>query len=1009
MQRHPDYTRERLRQLADRLRDRIYPDVRPIHSLRVSGPTGRISFAEAQRLSEWRPAELGDQFGPLFATFWFRAEAEVPPEWNGRRVDLLWISHSEATLWLDGRSVQGLNGEGGEPFGYHTRQDAILSRRASAGRKLSFQIEISCNKLWGAWADTAGPFKHVSPYVLDRADIALFDQEAWDLYHDFLVLQELDADGAKHSDLDPAWNGLLLSELNRFANAWDADDRATWRPARAILAPLLAKRNGSVTHESSALGHGHIDTAWLWPLAETDRKCTRTFSSACTYMEDYPEYKFSVSQAYQLDRIRQINPDLFDRIKQRAAEGQFVPVGATWVEPDCNIPSGESLIRQFLHGQRFFQEHFGRRCNEFWNVDVFGYCGQLPQILRGCGINRFVTTKLSWNKFNKPQHHTFTWEGIDGSEILTHFPPADSYGVDANVGDLRRSSRQHKDHDRTREGLLVFGFGDGGGGPNKRMLETLRRCRDLQGVPRTEQRTLDDFFERLEADCTDRPRIVGELYFEYHRGTYTTQAKTKKGNRKVEVALHDAECLAALASLDGHAYPSAKLDELWKLLLLNQFHDILPGSSIAQVHEESERDLARVQAEAAPLAEAAARVLVGEGAEAAVLNTTGFARREVVRSDDGTIVFAEAPPYGVGILANPDDEVVCRRDGDHVLLENRHLRATLHVGGDVLSLIEKTTGRESLTAPGNRLVLFEDRPTQFDAWDIDPFHLEKPEPCPPAEACEIVEASPLATAIEFRRSIGRVSRMTQTVRLTAESRYLVFDTHVDWQEEHRVLKAGFEVSPCADRATYEMQFGVAERPTHYNTSFDLARFEVPGHRFADLSEPGFGVALLTDCKYGYSTYASHMRVTLLRAPTSPDPQADRGEHTFSYAIFPHAGDWREGGVVAEATRFNVPLRLVERSRGAELRSYLEIDRGNIVIDTVKQAEVGNDLIVRLYEAHGTATKASLQLQFPFRNVTQVNLMEEQDQAADVEGDAVRLAFTPFQIVTLRVRREDGKA
>ena len=532
----------------------------------------------------------------------------MPERWQGERVDLLWVSHSEATLWEGGRALQGLNTS---PDG--ARVDAMLRPAAAAGERLDLRVELACNGLFG---ELPRPYASREPVVLDRCQIARFDPRAWRLHHDFDVLRRLEAEHA--NGLDPTWAGELLYELNRVCNVWSEHDPATWDEAEAILAPLLERRNATVTHELSAIGHAHLDTAWLWPLAESYRKAVRSFSSQVAYMDRYPEFRFACSQAQQYDWIRRRNPELYGRIRARVESGQWLPVGGTWVEPDCNLPSGESLVRQFLHGQRYFEREFGRRCPEFWNPDVFGYNGQLPQIMRGAGIGRFLTQKLSWNRFNPPAHHTFTWQGIDGSQVLAHFPPADTYNATAEVAELRRSVRDYKDHDRSHRSLLVFGYGDGGGGPTPDMLETLRRARDLQGLPRTTITTSDEFFTALEADARDLPAILGELYFEYHRGTYTSQAAVKLGNAQGERALHDAEFLAAVAMREaGAAYPAERLDELWKLLLLNQFHDILPGSSIGLVYEDAARDHAAVLAGAEAVAAGALAAIAGGGAAGA--------------------------------------------------------------------------------------------------------------------------------------------------------------------------------------------------------------------------------------------------------------------------------------------------------------------------------------------------------------------------------------------------------
>jgi len=1083
---HLDYTRQRLKQLGERMRALIYPATRPVDQLLVSQRAARVSHAEAQKL-KYRRVQPGAQFGPNWATFWFKAQARVPREWAGKRVDLLWDSHSEATLWLAGRTAQGLNHE---PHGPDSgaRPDAVLLRKAKGGETIHFEIEMACNRMFGA--SNGGPFKSLSPFVLDQCDLAAFDPEAWELYYDYLVLQQLEADSDR--GLDKTWSGKLLAELDRFANTYVPEARATWAGARKILKALYAHKNAPLAHELSAIGHAHIDTAWLWPLGETYRKCERTFSSQVEYMDEYPEHKFACSQACQYAMMQEKNPELYARLKAKVKAGQFVPVGGTWVEPDCNIPSGESLARQFLHGQRFFQEEFGIHCNEFWNPDVFGYNGQLPQLMRLAGMTRFLTQKLSWNRFNKPLHHTFTWQGIDGSEVLAHFPPLDTYNALATVGQLRESAANYKDHDRSRHSYLLFGFGDGGGGPTKRMLEMLRRCRDLQGVPRTRIRNAEEFFTLLEQDCTDRPLLIGELYFELHRGTYTTQALTKKNNRKNEFLLHDVEFLAACAAFGGGAgapargplpsregvggggyrYPSVELDKAWKLLLLNQFHDILPGSSITLVYQDTSRQHEEIRRICEPLRASALAALAGStgvparggstgvparggstgvrarggstGVRArggstgvparagqpadgwAPVNSIGFPRREVARLPDGKLAFVDAPSYGIGTLVSALDSARVTQTAKRITLGNRFLKAVFSTAGALLSLLDMRGGREALSGPANLLELYEDIPTCADAWDVDPFHLETGRPCQPAEHCKVfTEAQGLRAGIVFERRVGEKSRLSQRVQLDAGARRLEFHNEVDWQESKKFLKAAFPVNARAMNATYEMQFGCVERPTHYNTPYDLARFEVLGHKWADLSEPGFGVALLTDCKYGFSTFGNTMRISLLRATTSPDPVADRGKHVFAYAIMPHGGGWREGGVVAEAYRFNVPLLFAPCSTSVPARgvgstgvpardplpsregvggglSFFSVDQPNVVLDTVKKAEDSDAIVLRLYEAHGARGVARVKCALPFKRAVFCNLLEEEGAAAKTRDGKIEVPYLPFQIISLKL-------
>jgi alpha-mannosidase len=918
----------------------MWPEARPVDTLLVAGPVDRISYHAAQEL-EYRSAELGERFGSLWATYWFRVRATVPEEWRGERVDLRWFSDSEATLWRDGRVVVGLN---------RHHAEATIADAAEPG-EVAVEVELACNGLFG---------KQDRPVELHDCELVRFDPVAWKLAQDFETLRLLES----HPATDPTLAGRLREGLERFCDTRDT----------AFLAELYELHNAEQVHEIVAIGHAHIDTAWLWPLEETYRKTLRTFSTAVRYMDEYPEYRFACSQAQQYAWVKERSPDLYARIREKVDSGQFVPVGGSWVEPDLNLPSGESLVRQLLHGQRFFEREFGRRCTEFWAPDAFGYTGQLPQLMRGAGITRFLTQKLSWNRFNRPDDHTFVWQGDDGSEVLVHFPPADNYSSTADVNELLKTAREYKNLDRSHTSILLFGHGDGGGGPTREMLESLRRARDLQGLPRTRIDTPEAFFDALEAEGAERPVVVGELYFEYHRGVYTTQAFVKQANRRSERGLHDAELLAVAR---GREYPRAELDRLWKLLLLQQFHDILPGSSITLVYDDCRRDFAEL--------ERGIGALIGAGPTP--VNTTQFARRDVV----GDRVL-EAQAFSVAREGAADDTV--RRDG--LTIENAHLRVTLSEDGLVQSIFHKATGRETLAAPGNRIELFDDEPNDFDAWDIDPYTFGTARDAEPAESFEIVTETPLRIEVAFERPLGEASRLRQVVRLDAGSPRLEFHTTVDWHESHTLLKAGFPLGVRSPNATYEMPFGYAERPTHYSSSFDRARYEVPGHRFADLSEHGFGAALLSDSKYGFSCYDGELKLTLLRSPKSPDPEADMGRHEFAYALLPHAGGWREGGVLREAILFNTPLVWTD---GGPEQPFAVVE-GELVLDTVKRAEDSDDVVLRLYEPYGG--RGTARVRIACAAARRCTLLEEEGEELAVEDGAVVVPYRPHEVISLKL-------
>ena len=994
MQKHLEITRNRLQTFLnpDQLLGKLYPAKASV-KLAVFRAPGRITFAEAAR-GKYRPAHIGEQFGPLWATFWFKIDITIPTAWRGKEVVFLWDSNSEACIWQNGVPVQGLTGSGAAAWlklAGPIRNRFLLVPRARGGERQTLFVEVACNQLFGE-------SNKLELGKLTQAEIAVFDREAWDFLWDYTVI----ADMARQLPPQTPRAGQALWAANAIINACDLENRATWPAARRIARQFFVAQNGDGQHNLSAIGHAHIDTAWLWPLAETKRKCYRTFSTAVGMMDLYPDYKFVCSQAQQFDWMKTEQPALYAKIKRYARAKRFVPAGGTWVEPDCNIPSGESLVRQFLVGQRFFKKEFGRYCREFWNPDVFGYNGQLPQIMRGAGIARFLTQKLSWNQINKPQAHTFWWEGIDGSRVLTHFPPADTYNGDCSVRELLFNVSNYKDLDRSNESYYLFGYGDGGGGPTWEMVEQLRRARDVDGLPRTTQRSPAEFFTRLETDMKELTAQVGELYLECHRGTYTTQAQNKLSNRRSEDLLHDVEFLAAVS---GGRYPATELARLWKLVLLNQFHDIIPGSSITDVYRDSAAHYADIAATGAKLRAAAlAKLLPAGNQRVAVVNTLGFPRREVV-SVAGRHTIVAAPVMGYAVqtpAANTDQPVTLAETAGGFVLENQFLRATLHRSGHVTSLFDKRTGHEILAGKANHFVIFDDVPNNFDAWDVDVFHREKRREVAGAKSCRVIERHPLRVTLEFVVDLSATSRLTQRVTLDAVAPRLDFAATADWNENRKLLKVEFPTTIRSDVATYEIQFGHVQRPTHFNTSYDLARFEVCAYRWADLSEPGCGLALLNDCKYGHATFRNVMQLSLLRSPKNPDPVADMGRHQFRYALLPHAGDLRAAGVIPAARAFNAPLLTHNTNAVAGERSFFQVNSPAVVIDTVKKAEDSNDIIIRLYESHGAHGRVRFTCALPVKTVTRCNFLEDDEARLTWRNGGVTLAVRPFQIVTLKL-------
>jgi alpha-mannosidase len=983
---------ERVGKLREVLETRLLPavlkDSAPLELTAFCVRGEPISHADAVR-GEFAPIAVGDAWGPPWSTTWFHVRGSVPPDWAGQKVvahfDLGYLAQTgftcEALAWKDGVPWRGV--------------DPNHQWLPIQGSDVDFYVEAAANPT----ATLSGPEPAPSmialrespeaAFILYTAELRIQDESARRVALDFKVALEL---AEAIPDGDPRRE--ILEALDRFAEAGDPK----------FLTDLLSMP-AAATHRISAVGHAHIDTAWLWPIRETRRKCARSFSTQLALMDEYPDYRFACSQAVQYAWMKESYPSIYEGIRQKVANGQWEPVGGMWVEPDCNLPSGEALARQLLHGKRFFIQEFGYEPRDVWLPDVFGYPASLPQLIAAAGSRFFLTQKLSWNETNKPAHHTFLWEGIDGTRIFTHFPPADTYNGDFSAREVVRSAANFKDHDRSLRSLYLYGRGDGGGGPDPEMIESAHSLMHLPGAPGIELSRAVDFFEAASTESHDLTTWVGELYFELHRGTYTTQARTKLLNRRAEQALREAE-IWSVAS--GRDYPANELDAAWKQLLTNQFHDILPGSSIDWVYEDSERDLRAVIETAARITSTAIEGLVGAGDELVVFNVNSHPRREVVDLGDRLAV-VEAPSCGwaaVDPATVTHEHPVVVSDGR---MENELLRVRWDGRGLLTSIWDKVADREVLAAGtrGNVLQLYEDNPARWDAWDIDSDYQKHGIDLLELSRQEVEVAGGLRGAVRFMREFGR-SRISQRMVLDAGSRVLRFECEVDWHEDHKLLKVAFPVAVHSPRASYEIQFGHIERTTHTNTSWDQARFEVCAHRWADLGEAGYGVALLNDCKYGYDIRGSVMRLSLLRAPTHPDPTADRGAHLFTYALMPHPGDFREAGVIAAAEDLNSPLRIAPGIAKAERqRSLIELDNPQIIVETVKRAEDSDATVVRLYESWGGRTRARLRTTLPATRATLCDLMERELEEVPLRHGVIDLELAPFKILTLKLARSTG--
>jgi len=1038
MLKHPRVTEARIARAISLIQPHIHTDAIPL-AIEVFQHPGEPHFPAQIPDTGFQPFQLGGQWGPAWSTVWFRFTGALPEGWAGKRANALIRLGSAAG---EGFTAEGMVWAGGTPLRAINvnRAEVPLDFVTTDGR-ITFLVEAAANPSPRTWLPYGDPEPAPAEplFTLEQAELALFDAEAYALHQDLAI-----AYGAM-MELPEATprRGQLLRACNDAVNLLDPSDPATYEPACAALREVLAKRNGDTVHEISAAGHAHIDTAWLWPVRETIRKCARTFATQLAYMRDHPEYVFCCSQAQQYAWMKEFYPAIYAGIREAVARGQWEPVGSMWVEADCNIPSGESLIRQFVHGKNFFIDEFGIETRDCWLPDVFGYSAALPQILLQAGIDSFLTQKISWNQFNTFPHHTFLWEGIDGTRVFSHFPPADNYNGTFAPAELAYNVSNFKEHDRATRSLYLYGYGDGGGGPTLEMLAAAERLKDFEGMPKVTLEKVSHFLARAKADARDLPVWVGELYLELHRGTYTTQARNKKGNRKSEVLLREAEFFDVLAGraayqihpgiVEDHraqydviarhsTSASGYLDRAWKLLLLDQFHDIIPGTSIARVYQDCVCDYAAIFQLAHGVIEPARhavieRINTGQAVSPVIVfNTASFPRNEVVSLPDGTPIHIDVPANGYAVADVSEHRPVTSYAHPVEIIERNRVLAIDN--GMIRILIDRATGnvrnirdhrqdREVLAQghAGNQFQLFRDLPNRYDAWDIDPFALETHEELGGVTDVVIAEQTELRAAVRIERAFG-ASSIIQHIIVCAGSARIDFDTDVEWQEEHKLLKVAFPVNVRSPRATYEIQFGHTERPTHFNTSWDMARFEVCAQRWADLSEGDYGVALLNDCKHGYDIHGNVMRLSLLRSPTAPDLTADRGHHEFMYSLLPHVGDFRKGGVIEQACALNMPLHLVptEPRKGAlpQKQSFFEVDRPGLFIEAVKHAERDDSVIVRLCEQFGTRGPARLTTPLPVKHAFRADLLERSGEPVEWDHGGVDFNVKPFEIVTFKL-------
>lgn len=1028
----------RVEQIIEHIGDRIFTD---------SEDAGDFLFREGQYTpaeideGEWTPFVKDDMWGYREEYCWFKQTVTVPERFAGKPVvyditpypDSSWERRAQQFIFfVNGKLIQGADPN-------HTY--IYLTHCAKGGETFDIALNAYCDD-WEFRGKTTL-----------RATLRVKDEEVNALYYDLLVPWET-AHHYSHDDIEridtmKALNtAVSMLEMNTFDDSVFHDSVKEAR--RYLKENVYGKDIGVVT---SAIGHTHIDTAWLWRLRQTKEKAARSFASVVNLMREYPEYKFMSSQAQLYDYVKHDYPELYEGIKELVKEKRWEPEGSMWVESDTNVVSGESLVRQFLVGKRFFRDEFGVDNRIMWLPDVFGYSGALPQIIKKSDIDYFMTTKISWNEFDKFPFDTFNWRGIDGTEVLSHFIPTlecDSKGFMTTYnGDLGPDQviggwRRYSNKDLNKNVLFSFGWGDGGGGPTRDMLEKSRRMADgIDGCPVVKQEFARDFFDRLakEVEGSDRlPVWSGELYLEFHRGTLTAQARNKKYNRKSEYMYQDAETLGVLAKLLSESkYPSEQLLEGWKIILLNQFHDIIPGSSIAPVYEDSKEQYEQIGKAGNDMISASEKAIAAnigtDGKTVVVFNTLGFARTSVAVTD----IPADGDFYITDCCGNtvPSQITACRKlaflaadvpakgyktfkvvsgkadakCGVSVLgdtFENDFYRVTFNENKNVAEFFDKASCR-SVAPVGEtlgRLIAYEDRAHNHEAWDIKCYYGEKSWNIDNVKSAEIIENGSVRTVMKVERTFN-LSNITQ---------YFVFYPHtaridifhdIDWKEKRVALKADYPVDVNATAATFDIQFGNIKRSAHENTTWDFAQFEVCGHKWADLSDNGFGFSVLNDCKYGWTVKDGHIKPTLLRSATSPNHDQDRERHTFTYSMFAHKGDVSTSSVVTESYDLNVPLTAVavdaENGSLPTEFSLVSADKSNIIIETVKKAEDSDDIIIRMFETWNSRTNTVLNFGLPVESVAECNLMEEKDSALELTDGKLELTFKPFEIKTIKVK------
>lgn len=998
--------------------------------------------------AEWQNIQIGHIWQGENKYFWTKTTLKIPNDFEEEvllfDLGLLGnLKHTgiEAMLFIDGYPYQGVDAH---------HQEIFLDPKYK-GKEVQIAL-----RLWTGLPGRKGNSQDPMLHIFKMADIASVDKKVDELY--YLVKNGVETLSLLAND-DPQRINLLNS-LDLALRKLDWSDpgsenfyQSCYQAKKELELSLRSLKENKPKYTVNGIGHTHIDLAWLWQIKHTKQKAARSFSTVLRLMDKYPEYTFFASTPQLYQYVKDDYPEIYAQIKQRVAQGRWEVDGAMWVEADCNISSGESLVRQLLYGTSFFEKEFGKQSHTLWLPDVFGYSWALPQILKKSGIDTFMTTKLSWNEFNRMPHDTFFWKGLDGSEILTHFittpDPNDSkgpfyytYNGTITPETVKGIYNSYQDKNVNSSLLLAYGYGDGGGGTTRDMIENIHAINQLPGLPKITTNRTQEYFSDLHENIKNAAqdgRYVhtwdGELYFEYHRATYTGHADNKKNNRKIEILLKELEFAETNAMLNDEKwhYPSGQIEQAWKLLLKNQFHDIIPGSAIHEVYEDSKEDYMKIYSIISELFKQMQNKFVTVNDSYSLINSTGWQRQTVVEIPENrsgkfvdqqgndlpsqkignkTLVVSPAIPgsgnrkisFVPGLAKKTSTNKVAKVSENS--LENIYYRLKWNTQGQLTQIFDKQNSRNVLAdgARGNVLEIFEDRPRDYDAWNLDISYKEKRQEIP-AQNIEVIEKGALCTIVRFTYTFNK-SQAQQDMVVYNDQKRIDFKTTIDWRERQRILKSSFYTDIRATEATYQIQYGNVRRPTNWNNSWNMAKFETLGHQWADLSEHDYGVALMNDSKYGYDIFENKISISLLTGSVSPDKTADIGRHEFTYSLLPHKGDFVTGDVEKEAWNLNDPINVVCGSLDVPAQLFKWVNGDTIFVDSIKKAEDSSAIVVRMHEYAGGSAKVQLQPNFAIRDVVETGLLEKESESNIIVGQdgQIDLKFSPYEIKTVMFKR-----